>query len=98
MGRHGGEVMAKRIVVHSFPPGTGKTHVAANIAALLALEGRRVAIIDSNLHTPAVEMLFNLREEEVGYWLNDYLSGECAIEQAAYDVTGKLEQKVEGRI
>jgi MinD-like ATPase involved in chromosome partitioning or flagellar assembly len=68
------------------------------MAALLALEGRRVGVIDTNLHSPGIEVLFNLREEEISYWLNDYLSGDCEIEQAAYDVTGKLDHPVEGRI
>src|SRR3954470_20216382 len=94
----GDELMANTIAVHSFRRGTGKTHIAANMAALLALEGRRVAVIDTNLHSPGIEILFNLREEEVGSWLNDYLSGDCEIEQAAYDVTGKLEQQVDGCI
>lgn len=90
--------MANTIAIHSFRRGTGKTHVAANMAALLALEGRRVAVIDTNLHSPGIEMLFNLRDEEVGYWLNDYLSGECEMGQAAYDVTTKLGAQVEGRV
>jgi MinD-like ATPase involved in chromosome partitioning or flagellar assembly len=90
--------MATTIAVHSFRRGTGKSHIAANIAALLALEGHRVAVVDTNLHSPGIEMLFNLRDEEVGHWLNDYLSGECEIEQAVYDVSEKLGHPIEGRI
>jgi len=90
--------MASTIAVHSFRRGTGKSHIAANIAALLALEGHRVVVVDTNLHSPGIEMLFDLRDDQVTYLLNDYLSGDCEIEQAAYDVTERVGHSLDGRI
>ena len=90
--------MASTIAVHSFRRGTGKSHIAANIAALLALEGHRVVVFDTNLPSPGIEVLFDLRDDQVTYWLNDYLSGDCDIEQAVYDVTERVGRPLDGRI
>ena len=48
--------MTHCIAIHSYKGGTGKTTIAANIAALLAMSGKKVAILDliidvSELHT-----------------------------------------------
>jgi MinD-like ATPase involved in chromosome partitioning or flagellar assembly len=39
--------MATIISIHSFRGGTGKSNTTANVASLLAAEGRRVGVIDS---------------------------------------------------
>ena len=44
--------MAKKISIHSFRGGTGKTNSTANIGALLALAGLRVAVWDSDIQSP----------------------------------------------
>jgi len=38
--------MARIISIHSFRGGTGKSNTTANLAALLAAEGRRVGVVD----------------------------------------------------
>ncbi len=83
--------MPRIIAVHSFRGGTGKSNVTANLAATLALEGRRVAIIDTDIQSPGIHVLFGLDEEKVARALNDYLWGNCAIEEAAYDVSSTLQ-------
>jgi MinD-like ATPase involved in chromosome partitioning or flagellar assembly len=80
----------KVISVHSFRGGTGKSNTTANLAALVALAGRRVGIIDTDIHSPGIHVLFGLREGDVEHALNDYLYGRCRIEQAARDVTEQL--------
>jgi MinD-like ATPase involved in chromosome partitioning or flagellar assembly len=90
--------MAKIICVHSYRRGTGKSHVVANVGALLAAEGRRVGLVDINLQSPSVHILFGVEEASMPYTLNDYLWGRCAIEQTAYDVTPRLEQPVGGHL
>lgn len=49
--------MGKLIAVHAFCGGTGKTSIAANVAAQLALRGRRVGLIDADLTAPGLHVL-----------------------------------------
>jgi MinD-like ATPase involved in chromosome partitioning or flagellar assembly len=76
--------------VHSFRGGTGKSNTTASIAALLAAEGKRVGVIDTDIQSPGIHVLFGLNEDDMQYSLNDYLWGKCDIEQAAHDVTAQL--------
>lgn len=90
--------MAKVVSVHSFRGGTGKSNTTANLAALLAQRGLRVAVVDTDIQSPGIYVLFKLQESEISWSLNDYLRGKCAIEQAAYDVTPNLGAEVSGRV
>jgi MinD-like ATPase involved in chromosome partitioning or flagellar assembly len=86
------------ISIHSFRGGTGKSNTTANLAALLAALGRRVGVIDTDILSPGIHVLFGLDEEHMRYSLNDYLWGRCEIQQAAYDVTPALGVDIPGRI
>ena len=93
--------MAQIISIHSFRGGTGKSNTTANLAALLTNAGKRVGIIDTDIQSPGIHVLFGLAGESVGYSLNDYLWGRCSIEQAAHDVTDvvtKGESATAGRL
>lgn len=89
--------MAKTVSVHSFRGGTGKSNTTANLTALMAAQGYRVGVIDTDIQSPGIHVLFGLNEEQVELTLNDYLWGECEIEQAAYDVTPGLGE-LSGRV
>jgi septum site-determining protein MinD len=91
-------MMAQTVSIHSFRGGTGKSNATANLATLLAIQGRRVGVIDTDIQSPGIHVLFGLHEEEMAHSLNDYLWGKCAIEQAAFDVTPRLEAEMEGRV
>ncbi|KAB8330734.1 MinD/ParA family protein [Scytonema tolypothrichoides VB-61278] len=82
--------MSKVVSIHSFRGGTGKSNVTANLATIIARSGQRVGIVDTDIQSPGIHVLFGLNEEKIGYTLNDYLWGRCAIENAAYDVTPLL--------
>ncbi|MBN1934389.1 MAG: MinD/ParA family protein [Anaerolineae bacterium] len=88
--------MAKLISLHSFRGGTGKSNITANLSAVLALAGKRIAIIDTDIQSPGIHIIFGLNEDLAGYTLNDYLWGKCRIEEAAYDVTPQ--EAVQGKI
>jgi septum site-determining protein MinD len=79
--------MSKTIAVHSFRGGTGKSNMTANLAAAVASTGKRVAIIDTDIQSPGIHVLFEMGERPMELALNDYLWGNCPIEQTAYDVT-----------
>ncbi len=85
--------MCKVISIHSFRGGTGKSNVTGNLATILALSGQRVGIIDTDIQSPGIHILFGLNEAKIGYTLNDYLWGRCPIEQTAYDVTPILKAR-----
>ncbi len=90
--------MPKLVSVHSYRGGTGKSNTTANLAALLAERGLRVGLVDTDIQSPGIHILFGLKDEEITYSLNDYLWGKCEIKQAAVDVTPRLEVPVAGQI
>ncbi len=79
--------MSKIIAVHSFRGGTGKSNITANLAAIVALTGKRVGIIDTDIQSPGIHVIFAIDHDKLTYALNDYLWGRCKIEEAACDVT-----------
>ena len=89
--------MSKIISIHSFRGGTGKSNTTANVAMLLAAEGRRVAVVDTDIQSPGIHVLFGLDQATLNRTLNDYLWGRCRIEEAAHDVTPSLGVDIEGR-
>ncbi len=90
--------MAKTISVHSFRGGTGKSNTTANVSTILAAEGRRVGVIDTDIQSPGIHVLFGLDEDRMGHSLNDYLWGKCKIEETAHDVTASLGAPLKGCI
>jgi septum site-determining protein MinD len=86
------------ISVHSYRGGTGKSNTTANIAALLAEQGYCVGVIDTDIQSPGIHVLFGLEQSALGRTLNDYLWGECEIEDAAYDVTPLLNHPMRGTV
>lgn len=90
--------MSKIISIHSFRGGTGKSNTVANIAALLAAQGLRVGVVDTDIQSPGIHILFGLAGTDIQHSLNDYLWGRCAVEQTALDVTANLGGLVQGRL
>ncbi len=82
--------MSKIVSIHSFRGGTGKSNVTANLSAQFARKGYRVGVIDTDIQSPGIHVLFGLDEEKMDKALNDYLWGRCAIEEAAYDVSAQV--------
>ncbi len=79
--------MAKIVSIHSFRGGTGKSNTTANVAAVLAASGRRVGVIDADIQSPGIHVLFGIAGEAVGASLNDFLWGSREIRDVAVDVT-----------
>lgn len=82
--------MASIISIHSFRGGTGKSNTSANIASQLALSGARVGVIDTDINSPGIHILFNVHEDNIKHSLNDYLWGRCQIQDAALRVTDNV--------
>ena len=62
------------IVFTSFNPGSGKSHIAANMAMSLAIKKKKVLLIDGDLRHGTTSMLIN----SPGEGLSDYLNGRIA--------------------
>lgn len=90
--------MPKIISVHSFRGGTGKSNTTANLAVMMASQGMRVGVIDTDIQSPGIHILLGLHEEDMKHSLNDYLWGKCSIEQTAHDVTANLKGNVTGQV
>ncbi len=79
--------MPKIISTHSFRGGTGKSNTTANLATLVARAGHRVGVIDTDIQSPGIHVVFQFDQQRAKHSLNDYLWGRCRIEDAAYDIT-----------
>jgi septum site-determining protein MinD len=90
--------MAKIISIHSFRGGTGKSNMAANVATLLAAAGQRIGVVDTDIQSPGIHVLFGMNQETMSRSLNDYLWGRCEIAAAAYDFTSSLDEGLAGRV
>lgn len=78
--------MSKIVAIHSFRGGTGKSNVTANVASQVALTGKRVGMIDTDIQSPGIHVLFGLDQNNIKHTLNEYLRGEIEIKDAAIDI------------
>ncbi len=90
--------LGKIISVHSFRGGTGKSNMTANVATLLAAGGQRIGVVDTDIQSPGIHVIFGMSQETMSRSLNDYLWGRCEIGDAAYDVTSSLDEGLAGRV
>lgn len=91
--------MARLISVHSFRGGTGKSNTTANVATLLAAEGRQVGVVDLDIQSPGIHVIFGFDQDQaMRHSLNDYLWGECELREAAHDVTPEANGGLAGRV
>jgi MinD-like ATPase involved in chromosome partitioning or flagellar assembly len=88
----------KIISIHSFRGGTGKSNTTANVAAILASRGLRVGVIDTDIQSPGIHVLFGLDSDNMEHTLNDYLWGKCEIADTAHDMTDRLGVPIDGKI
>jgi MinD-like ATPase involved in chromosome partitioning or flagellar assembly len=90
--------MSQIVVIHSSRDGEGKSNISANVASLMALDGKRAGIVVASMQSPVRQVLFGLDEDHVRYALNAYISGRCDISQTAHDVSASLEPDLPGAV
>src|SRR6185437_10262446 len=81
--------MASCIAFHSYKGGTGKTTIAANLAALLAKKGYRVFLLDLDVYAPSLLSYFDKNPKR---WINDFLNGSAEVGDIIMDVTSAIEE------
>ena len=81
----------KTFALHSYKGGTGKTTLGANIAALFAQKGKKVAMLDLDFQAPSLHTLFGITPRTA--YLNDFLSEKASYEEVLTDLTDSLKTK-----
>ncbi len=90
--------MSKIVSIHSFRGGTGKSNTTANVAVTTASQGLRVGIIDTDIQSPGIHVLFGIDQSKINRTLNDYLWNRCGVEETAYDVSPPEVTKNQGKL
>lgn len=90
--------MSKILSIHSFRGGTGKSNTVANMAALLAIKGNRVGVVDTDMQSPGIHIIFGFSGNQITSSLNDFLWGKCDITQTAHDVSSRIAKNVKGKV
>lgn len=67
----------KSILITSTIPSEGKTLIATNLAATIALDGNRVLLVDSDMRRPTIHNAFKL---ENASGLSNYLTGSVSLD------------------
>jgi MinD-like ATPase involved in chromosome partitioning or flagellar assembly len=86
------------IAIHSFRGGTGKSYLATQLATLLAAGGKRVGILDLDVQSPGIHLMFGLNGQDMPFTLNDFIGGHCGLKDIAYNVTESLRKAVPGEV
>lgn len=79
--------MVRVVSVHSFRGGTGKSNLTANVAVHAARRGHRVGVVDTDIQSPGIHVIFGLAGDDVEVALNDHLFHGRPIDEVARDVT-----------
>jgi len=77
--------MTRTISLHSFSNGAGRTTLAANVAALMAQRGQRVALLCARTDDPTLTRLFSLNAALPT--LQEYIEGAVPIAEIAQNVS-----------
>ncbi|MCL1630510.1 septum site-determining protein MinD [Sporolactobacillus sp. CPB3-1] len=73
--------MGEAIVVTSGKGGVGKTTTSANIGTVLALQGKKVCLVDTDIGLRNLDVVMGL-ENRIIYDLVDVAQGRCKLNQA----------------
>jgi MinD-like ATPase involved in chromosome partitioning or flagellar assembly len=77
------------VSIHSSRGGTGKSLMAVNLAATYAKQGMNVSLIDLDFRAPSLNTVFDISNME--YSVNDFLNGQCQIEDVLIDLREKYD-------
>jgi tyrosine-protein kinase Etk/Wzc len=75
---------SKKILITSSLSGEGKSFVSSNLAISFALSGKKVALVDFDLHHSSLEKLF-VKQNKRG--ISDYLNTDVPVKDIIYPVS-----------
>ncbi|MFC1878893.1 MinD/ParA family protein [Chloroflexota bacterium] len=90
--------MSKIVAIHSFRRSAGRSNLVANLAVLLAKQGRRVGVLDVDFQSPSLHLLFGVKLDSSQMKLNNYLRGECQVETVCHDISQDMGVKPPAQI
>ena len=90
--------MTKVVSIHSYRRGTGKTNITVNLAVLMAIAGKKIAVIDAAFQGPSIQYFFDLNKKGGNYFINDYMDERCEIDDVVSDVTPFLGLNISGQL
>lgn len=73
--------MGKVVVITSGKGGVGKTTVTANLGTAMALSGKKVVLVDTDIGLRNLDVVLGL-ENRIVYDIVDVVDGRCRLEQA----------------
>jgi len=73
------ETKTKVLAITSTLPGEGKSVAAINLASAMAMDGKRVLLVDCNMHRPSLRTMMNV---QCSIGLTNVLSGACDADKA----------------
>ncbi|MBO0601317.1 septum site-determining protein MinD [Sporosarcina sp. E16_3] len=73
--------MGEAIVITSGKGGVGKTTTTANLGTALALQGKKVCLVDTDIGLRNLDVILGL-ENRIIYDLVDVIEGRCKVQQA----------------
>jgi septum site-determining protein MinD len=73
--------MGEAIVITSGKGGVGKTTTSANLGTALALQGKKVVMVDTDIGLRNLDVVMGL-ENRIIYDLVDVVEGRCRLNQA----------------
>jgi capsular exopolysaccharide synthesis family protein len=75
--------VSKRILVTSSLSGEGKSFVSSNLAISFSLSGKKVALVDFDLHNSSLEKLFIIEKKK---GIMDFVNGSVKAKDIIYSV------------
>jgi len=85
------------ITVYSPGGGTGKSEIAAHIAYILANRGKKVWLIDANLFTPSLDIIYNINYDNCDT-LNEFLLNDGLSQIPVRDISHLTKHHSNGRL
>jgi tyrosine-protein kinase Etk/Wzc len=73
----------KKLLVTSNISGEGKSFIAANLAHSIALTGKKVVLVDLDLHNPGLGKICNIKQQT---GVSEYLAGKASMEDIIYSI------------
>lgn len=73
----------KKILVTSNISGEGKSFIAANLAYSISLTGKKVVLVDMDLHNPGLEKILDIKAQT---GVSEYLTGKVSLENIIHTI------------
>ena len=76
----------KSFLISSIHPSEGKTFTSINLSRIVALSGKKVLLVDFDMHKPKIHKILKLDNEKGN---SNFLSGMCSISETIKQLDDK---------